>query len=99
MAIYNGKNIRGSIGNVSFTPKGSVNIVRIKPGKGGVKQTTATKRSAALFGKVISPFSKIIRDSFFPITNGLHDGSMVNRMNSLISSIIYQHKEDDGSFN
>jgi hypothetical protein len=99
MAVYNGKNIKGSIGNVSFTPKGAIHIVRIKPGKGGVKQTAATKRSAALFGKLISPFSKLIRNSFFPITNGMHDGTMVNRMNSSISSVIYQHREDDGSFN
>lgn len=99
MAIYNGKNIKGSIGNVSFTPKGAVNIVRIKPGKGGVKQTAATKRSAALFGQLISPFSKLVRNSFFPITNGMHDGAMVNRMNSSISSLIYQHREENGSFN
>ncbi len=36
-AILDGKNLRGSIGNLSFSKQGKNTIVKSKPGKGNVK--------------------------------------------------------------
>lgn len=98
MAIFDGKNLRGSIGNLAFSKRGILSVVRSKPGKGGVKQTEATKKSASVFGKYISPFAKQIRMAFNPIHLGWYDGTMVSRMSSAISTIIYQHIEEGNQF-
>lgn len=98
MAIFNGKTIKGSIGPVSFTQKGNISIIRSKPGKGGVKQSPATKVKASLFGKIISPLSKLIRQAFAEIHLGYYDGAMVNRMNGAISTLVNQHVNEEGNF-
>lgn len=98
MAIFNGKNIKGTIGPISLTPRGNETIIRSKPGRGGVKQTAATKKSAALFGTVISPFAKLLRQAAAPLHLGFYDGAMVNRMNSAVATIFNQHLTDEGNF-
>lgn len=98
MAIFNGKNIKGSIGPISFTQRGNVSMIRSKPGKGGVKQTAATKSKASLFGRIISPFSKLWRQSMAPLHLGFYDGTMVNRMNGAIATLINQHVKEEGGF-
>ncbi len=98
MAILDGKSLRGSIGNLSFSKQGNINVIRSKPGKGNVKQTEATKKSASVFGSYISPLSKYIRMSFQHLLTGFYDGAMVNRMNSDISTILYQSITAEGTF-
>jgi hypothetical protein len=98
MAILDGKSLRGSIGNLSFSKLGNKNVVRSKPGKGNVKQTEATKKSASVFGTYISPLSKYVRMSFQALLTGFYDGAMVNRMNSDISIILYQSITAQGTF-
>lgn len=44
MAIFDGKNLKGSIGNLVFSQHGKKTVVKSKPGVGGVRQTAATKR-------------------------------------------------------
>ncbi|MFA6278076.1 MAG: hypothetical protein WC622_15085 [Pedobacter sp.] len=97
MAIYNGKTLKGSFGNLTFAKHGEVNVVKSKIKS--VKQSKATKKSASVFGKFISPFSKFIRQSFDVLINGNADSTMVNRMNSDISTLIYQHIDKNGKFN
>lgn len=97
MAILDEKSLRGSIGNLSFSKQGNINVVRSKPGRGNVKQTEATKKSASVFGNYISPLSKYIRMSFHLLT-GFYDGRMVNRMNSDISTILYQSITPEETF-
>jgi len=98
MAILDRKGLRGSIGNLSFSKQGDINVVRSKPGRGNVKQTAATKKSASVFGSYISPLSKYIRMSFQHLLTGFYDGAMVNRMNSDISTVLYQSITPEGTF-
>ncbi|RDC56237.1 hypothetical protein DU508_11540 [Pedobacter chinensis] len=98
MAIFDGKNLKGSIGNLVFSQHGKITIVKSKPGVGGVRQTEATKKSASIFGKYISPFAKQIRMAFSSLHQGFYDGAMINRMNSAISTIVYQHIQTDNNF-
>ena len=97
MALYDGKNIKGSIGNVSFRKiDKNTTTVQSNPGKGTMKQTEGTKKSASLFGNLVSPFAKHIRFHFKNLVNDFADRKMVNRMNSSVSIIMNQHLEPDG---
>jgi len=98
MAVFDKKSIKGAIGNVSFSTRGNLTVARIKPGKGGVKQTSATKKSAALFGRAVSPFAKVLRMAFSNSYRSFYDRAMVNRMNSAVSTILYQHVNEEGHF-
>ncbi|WP_316797999.1 hypothetical protein [Pedobacter frigidisoli] len=96
MAIFYGKNIKGSLAGMVFSQVGDITVVRSKPEE--VKQTAATKRAAAIFGKYISPFARIVRTALTPIHRRWYDLKMANRMNSQISTILYQHRQADGTF-
>ncbi|KLT67547.1 hypothetical protein [Pedobacter sp. BMA] len=96
MAIFYGKNIKGSLAGMVFSQVGDITVVRSKPEE--VKQTAATKRAAAIFGKYISPFARVVRTALTPIHNRWYDLKMANRMNSQISTILYQHRQADGTF-
>ncbi len=97
MALLDGKNFRGSIGNISFRKLDeNTTSVQSNPGKGNVKQTANTKKSASLFGRLISPFAKHIRFNLKNLSNDLADRHMVNRMNAAISIIINQHLAYNG---
>lgn len=96
MAIYDGKNIKGTIGNLAFRNVDGVTIVQSKPGKNKIKQTIATKKSASLFGRVTSPFARQIRQVSKILHAGFYDGGMVNRMNAAISVIMNQHVDWNG---
>lgn len=98
MAIYNGKNLIGSIGSLSCSVQDGRNIVRTKPGSGNVKQTKLTKQRASVFGTYISPFAKFVRLVLSKVVGNFHDRTMVNRMNAEIATILYQHEQDDKSF-
>ncbi|MCY1531073.1 hypothetical protein D9M68_662860 [compost metagenome] len=96
MAIFKGKNLKGSFGNITFSRQGDSHIIKSKITN--IKQTAATKKTASVFGRYISPFAKLIRRSFDEVVNGYADGSMVNRMNSAVSMLIYQYIDEDGNF-
>ena len=96
MAIFYGKNIKGSLGGMVFSQVGDITVVRSKPEE--VKQTAATKRAAAIFGKYISPFARVLRRALTPVHKRWYDLKMANRMNSQISTILYQHRQVDGTF-
>lgn len=97
MALFDGKNLKGRLGNLNFRPYDeSKSSVQTNPGKGNVKQTANTKKSASLFGSLVSPFAKHIRFHFKGLVNDFDDRQMVNRMNSAISIIVNQHLELDG---
>ncbi|TKC10154.1 hypothetical protein FA048_08105 [Pedobacter polaris] len=96
MALYDGKNIKGSIGKLSFRKRDKkTTTIQSNPGKGTMKQTPATKKSASLFGSVVSPLAKHIRHNLQHLVNGFYDIKMVNRMNSDIAIIINQHLQED----
>lgn len=97
MALFDGKNFKGSLGNLSFRRYDDTrSTVSQKPGKGNVKQTANTKKSASLFGSLVSPFAKHIRIHFKGLVNDFADRQMVNRVNSAISIIVNQHLEPNG---
>lgn len=97
MAIFDGKNLKGSLGNLVFKKQGDKTVVSAKPEPGTMWQTEATKNSAAVFGQIISPLAKHIRTAFSDLHCGNYDREMVNRMNSEISTVIYQNKQDEGT--
>ncbi|SER32133.1 hypothetical protein [Pedobacter rhizosphaerae] len=92
MAIIKDGNLSGGLGDLVFGKDGRVRT------KGKVTQSEATKKASSVFGKYISPMSKIIRDLFLPTHLHFTDGKMVNRMNSVISTITNQHLHVDGTF-
>lgn len=96
MAIFYGKNIKGSLGGMVFSQVGDITVVRSKAEE--VKQTAATKRAAAIFGKYVSPFARVFRRALTPTHKRWYDFKMANRMNSQISTILYQHRQLDGTF-
>lgn len=98
MARYDGKNLIGSIGNLSYSVQDGRNIVRAKPGWRKMKQTKLTKQRASVFGTYISPFAKFVRLILSELTGNFHDRTMVNRMNAEIATIFYQHEQDDQLF-
>ncbi|RQO74091.1 hypothetical protein DBR43_01405 [Pedobacter sp. KBW06] len=89
MARFKGKFLVGSIGNLTFKKNKKEQIVQTKPGKRGVKQTTATKKAALVFGKA-SQFSNCVRTSFRSLTKGNYDGEMINRLNKENFAILRQ---------
>lgn len=89
MARFKGKFLIGSIGNLTFKKNKKEQIVQTKPGKRGIKQTTATKKTALVFGKA-SKFSNCIRTSFSFLTGRSYDGEMVNRLNKENFAILKQ---------
>lgn len=89
MARFKGKFLIGSIGNLTFKKNRKEQILQTKPGKGGVKQTTATKKAALVFGKA-SAFSNCIRSNFRQLTGSDYDGEMINRLNKENFAILKQ---------
>ena len=95
MAIIKGKHLKGTIGPVVVKQRGTQSIISSTPRH--MAQTGATKKSAALYGQVISPLSMKLRKAFSQVSN-FYDGTMVNRMNAEIATIIHQHRNDNDSF-
>jgi len=87
MAIRKGKSLSGSVDKLVHRKWRNLEIVQSAPGKGGVKQTEATKKASSLFG-VASGMAFDIRSmlSFFIIN--FYDGSNHNRMTALLKSIL-----------
>lgn len=89
MATFKGKFLIGSIGNLTFKKNRKSQVLQRKPGKGSVKQTTATKKAALVFGKA-SQFAYCIRNGFRQLTEGNYDGQMINRLNKENFAILKQ---------
>lgn len=89
MARFKGKFLIGTIGNLTFKKNKKKQILQTKPGKGGVKQTTATKKAASVFGKA-SQFAYLIRNGFRQLTESNYDGEMINRLNKENFAILRQ---------
>lgn len=89
MARLKGKFLIGSIGNLTFKNNKKGQILQTKPGKGGVKQTKATKKAALVFGKA-SQFAYCIRNGFRQLTETNYDGEMINRLNKESFAILKQ---------
>lgn len=89
MARFKGKFLIDSIGNLTFKKNRKEQIVQTKPGKRGIKQTIATKKTALVFGKA-SKFSNCIRTSFSWLTGRSYDGEMINRLNKENFAILKQ---------
>ena len=91
MARFNGKNISGAIGPVTFrqTKKGGVISKRVKY----VRQTNETKESANFFGRVAS-FAGYIRRYMSSV--GHRDTAFMNRLNTEMLAILLlcYHKEE-----
>jgi len=89
MATFKGKFLIGSIGNLTFKKNRKGQVLQRKPGKGSVKQTTATKKAALVFGKA-SQFAYCIRNGFRQLTESNYDGQMINRLNKENFAILKQ---------
>ncbi|MFY0481216.1 hypothetical protein ACI6PS_01315 [Flavobacterium sp. PLA-1-15] len=93
MARINTKGLlTGTVGNYSFKILNGVAVVQSKPGKGGVKQTTATKSSASEFGNAHA-VAKQIRLAQFPLLQDLSDARMYNRFATAIYKTILSAKD------
>ncbi|WP_158800316.1 hypothetical protein [Pedobacter sp. L105] len=87
MAIKRGKFVVGSIGTAVYKVVKGRQILQSAPGKGGVRQTEATKESAGLFGKS-SGLAKSIRSTMSPVINSYYDGTMIFRLTTAVSAIV-----------
>ena len=87
MAVKKGKFISGSMGNVVYKEINGVQVMQSKPGKGGVRQTPATKESASIFGKA-STLASFFRGRMHHVINDNADGLVVSRFTTAVSSVI-----------
>lgn len=87
MATKKGKFIIGSMGDVVYKEMNGVQVMQSKPGKGGVRQTPATKESASVFGKS-STLASSFRNRMHPVINDNADGKVVGRFTSAVNAVI-----------
>lgn len=87
MATKKGKFIIGSMGDVVYKEINGVQVMQSKPGKGGVRQTPATKESAGLFGKS-STLASNFRGRMHSVINENADGRAVGRLTAAVNSVI-----------
>ncbi len=72
MARFNGKDLIGSLGNVAFKTVDGITYLQTKPGRGGVRQTKATKKAASDFGtassttKMLTIGLRILLQTYYP---------------------------------
>ncbi|QNK62560.1 hypothetical protein H7F33_18805 [Pedobacter sp. PAMC26386] len=97
MATRKGNFITGSIQNVVFKKRGNKQTMQSAPGKGGVKQTKATKKVAIQFGKA-SSLGKHIRFMFREPIFGFYDGAMINRLNIELHAILRNSYRKEANF-
>lgn len=84
MARVNNKGIiTGSIGNISYRMLNGQSIVQSKPGRGGVKQTAATKLTATEFG-VANHIGMRLRHCLFPVLQHGSDKAMHRRFSTVL---------------
>lgn len=77
--------LKGSVGPVTYHSYNGNVYIQAKPGRGFVKQTTGTKKSASDFGRA-SSLAKAIRNSLFPILQNHSDTSFYRRFTANINA-------------
>lgn len=87
MAVKKGKFIIGSIGDTVYKAVNGTQVMQSKPGRGGVRQTPATKESASLFGKG-SSLAGSLRNRMYHVINGNADGRVASRFTTAVNSVI-----------
>lgn len=75
--------LKGSIGPVSYRTFNGTNYLQSKPGKGNVKQTSATQQTASDFGRA-SRMAKSIRQALFPIVHNHSDTAFYRRFTAQV---------------
>ncbi|CAM3920584.1 hypothetical protein SAMN06265348_111161 [Pedobacter westerhofensis] len=90
MARVTGKHITGVLGPVNLRRYRRKQTMSIRAEK--IKQTAATIRCSNTFGKA-NLLVQSIRERFSFCTRGFYDGTMYNRMNSVMSMIFYESRE------
>ncbi len=105
MAIFDGKHLRGLIGNlVSKKGKNGKTIVQTAPEE--VRQTAASIRAATIFGNA-SALGLALRKELTDVNFGFNDSGMVNRLTT-VNRAVFEHcfnqdtktyTFDDNSFN
>ncbi|HWW40046.1 MAG TPA: hypothetical protein VNZ46_12075, partial [Pedobacter sp.] len=87
MGKFDGKQIRGLVGNIVIRKGKKAPIVQSAPRK--YKQTKATKQESSLFGKG-SILASALRHELNLIISSNQDGEMVNRFNTPIKAVLRQ---------
>jgi len=87
MGKFDGKQIRGLVGNIVIRKGKKGPIVQSAPRK--YKQTKATKQESSLFGKG-STLASALRHELNLIISSNQDGEMVNRFNTPIKAVLRQ---------
>jgi hypothetical protein len=96
--MINGK-ISGSISNTTYYTVNGISILRSKPGRGGVKQSKATKKSASAFGKA----SSIIHPLLNELATELNFKMIMKNRGKVVSAaknwLMLETEEADSSLN
>ena len=87
MAVFDGKFLRGTLGELTFKKLGNKQIVTNKRVPGTTKFAPDSIKAANTFG-MSSTLSSHILNEFSDEINGFHDGSMFRRLNSELNSVL-----------
>lgn len=87
MAKKNGKFLRGVLGSLVFRVVNGKQIVTIRPPKGSIKQSEATKKASQTFGMASSFAAQILRGLKVALVEP-GDTRVRNKMNSAIAVIL-----------
>lgn len=77
--------LRGGVGPIAYRTFNGSLIVQSKPGRGNVKQTSNTKKSASDFGRA-SSLAKAIRHSLYPILQNHSDSAFYRRFTAKVNA-------------
>lgn len=77
--------LTGSVGPVYYRTFNGNSYIQTKPGRGNVKQTVATQKSASDFGRA-SSMAKAIRESLFPVLQHHSDTAFYRRFAAKVNA-------------
>lgn len=98
MGKFDGKYLKGLIGNVVVRRGKKVQIIQSAPRH--VKQTESTKKAAGIFGQG-SILAGTIRDDLRALFDSNYDGEMINRLNTPVRAVLrqcYDHETEQFNF-
>lgn len=87
MAVFDGKFLRGTVGELIFKKIGNKQVVSTKRAPGTIKLTPDSIKAANTFG-MASKLSSHIFNEFDEQINGFHDGSMFRRLNKELNLVL-----------
>lgn len=97
MATFDGKHLKGLIGNLVVRKGKKKQIVQTAPGH--IRQTEATKKAANIFGQG-SVLAGSVRDNLSALFDSNYDGGMINRLNTPVRAVLRQcYDHETGQFN